>query len=73
TNLHFWIRGIPTPKSSPQWYSLDKIGRLQSLRQDTWEITYGRYIKMQNIYLPKKIFLNGNDFRVKIIVDQWHT
>ena len=72
TNLHFWIRGIPTPNSEPQWYSLDKIGRLETLRQDTWEITYGRYINIQNINLPKKIFLNSDDFQVKIIVDKWH-
>ncbi len=72
TNLHFWIRGIPNPKSSPQWYSLDKIGRLKTLRQNAWEIEYGRYVNMQNINLPKKIFLNGDDFRVKIIIDKWN-
>ncbi len=72
TNLHFWIRGIPTPKSSPQWYSLDKVGRLLTLRQNTWEIEYGRYVNVHNINLPKKIFLTGEEFKVKIIVDKWN-
>ncbi|MDM8568913.1 lipoprotein insertase outer membrane protein LolB [Thiotrichales bacterium HSG1] len=71
TNLNFWIRGIPTPNSSPQWYSLDKIGRLQTLRQDAWEISYGRYTNIENINLPKKIFLDNDEFQVKIIVDKW--
>ncbi|HHB92764.1 MAG TPA: outer membrane lipoprotein LolB [Thioploca sp.] len=71
TNLYFWIRGIPIPKSSLQWYSLDKVGRLKTLRQNAWEIEYDRYINVQNINLPKKIFLNGDDLRVKIIIDKW--
>lgn len=71
TNLHAWIRGIPAPKSQPQWYTFDEAGHLLRLRQDGWEIDYGRYVKVQGIDLPKKIFLENNRFKVKFVISRW--
>ncbi len=72
TNLHSWIRGFPAPHSSPQWYQLNETGRLRSLRQNGWEIDYKHYVNIRGIYLPKKIFLENNQFKVKIAITQWH-
>jgi len=72
TNLHAWIRGLPAPHSSPQWYTLDDAKRhVQSLRQDGWEIDYKEYIHVQGIDLPKKMLLENNRFKVKIVISQW--
>jgi len=71
TNLHAWIRGLPAPHSSPQWYTLNDAGHVQSLRQDGWEIDYKEYIQVQGIDLPKKILLENNRFKVKIVISQW--
>jgi len=72
TNLHAWIRGLPAPNSSPQWYTLDNAKRhMHSLRQDGWEIDYKKYMKVQGIDLPKKIFLENNRFKVKIVISRW--
>jgi len=71
SNLRFWIRGIPSPKSSPTWYTLNKTDNLQRLRQNGWEIDYKQYINVHNIYLPRKIFLENAKFKVKIVISQW--
>jgi len=72
TNLHFWIRGIPTPKSSLGGYTLNEVGQLQSLQQDGWEIVFQRYVNVHGIHLPKKIILENNSFKVKIVISQWN-
>ncbi len=71
TGLHFWIRGIPAPKPSPQWYTFNKAKHLHRLRQDGWEILYRRYINVQGIDLPNKIHLENQRFKVKIVISQW--
>jgi outer membrane lipoprotein LolB len=71
TGLHFWIRGLPMPKPAPQWYQLNDRGQLHRLRQNGWEIEYGHYVNFQGIELPKKIFLENHQFKVKIIISNW--
>jgi len=71
TSLHFWIRGLPTPQPAPQWYQLNERGHLHRLRQNGWEVEYGRYVNFQGIWLPKKIFLENHQFKVKIIISNW--
>lgn len=72
TGLYFWIRGIPISDASYQWYNLNETGQLQNLRQKGWEIEYGRYINVQGTSLPRKIFLDNGQFRVKIAISQWN-
>ncbi|MDM8558843.1 lipoprotein insertase outer membrane protein LolB [Candidatus Parabeggiatoa sp. HSG14] len=72
TGLHFWIRGLPSPKTIPTRYVLTKTGYLKSLQQDGWEIEYGRYLNVDGINLPRKIFLDNNQFQVKIVISQWN-
>jgi len=72
SGLHFWIRGIPIPKPAPQWYSLNEKGHLHRLRQKGWEIEYGRYLNFQGINLPTKLFLENNQFKVKIVISNWN-
>ena len=72
TGLHFWIRGLPAPQPSPQWYTFDETGHLHRLRQDGWEITYMRYINIQGIDLPNKIYLENDRFKVKIVISKWN-
>jgi len=72
TGLRFWIRGVPSSKSSPTWYTLNEAGHLHRLRQDGWEIVYKRYANVHGINLPNKIFLENDEFQVKIIISQWN-
>ena len=71
THLNFWIRGIPSPQPAPSNYQLNAAGQLTSLQQDNWQIEYKRYIKVQQLYLPQKLFLENDRFQVKIVITQW--
>ena len=71
TQLNFWIRGVPSPQPSPRNYQLNAAGQLISLQQDNWQIEYKRYIKVQQLYLPQKLFLENDRFQVKIVITQW--
>ncbi|MCK5716671.1 MAG: outer membrane lipoprotein LolB [Thiomargarita sp.] len=71
TNLQYWIRGLPAPNSAPQDYNLDKSKRLSRLQQDDWEIDYRSYMNVNGTFLPRKIFLENNQFKIKIIISLW--
>lgn len=72
SHLHAWIRGFPDSNSTPESYTLNNAGQLQHLRQDNWRIKYGRYIKVQGIYLPKKIVIENTRFKLKIAISHWY-
>ncbi len=71
TNLHYWIRGIPAPDHSVLKYDLYKDGHLHNLEQSGWSVEYSPYVEVENIFLPKKIYLDHKDLEVKIVVTQW--
>ncbi len=71
TDLYFWIRGLPAPQPSPRYYKLNKLAQLSHLHQDDWQIEYKRYMKVQQFYLPQKLFLENEHFQVKIVITQW--
>ncbi len=43
SQMHYWIRGIPTPNSPILSSEHNEQGRLQSLQQDGWSIDYTRH------------------------------
>ncbi len=71
SHLQAWIRGFPDPNSAPESYTLNEAGQLQHLRQANWRIKYGSYIKVQGVYLPKKIVIENTRFKLKIAISHW--
>ncbi|MCK5663210.1 MAG: outer membrane lipoprotein LolB, partial [Thiotrichaceae bacterium] len=71
SNLQYWIRGFPSPNSAPKGYTLNDAKRLYQLRQDDWEIDYKHYININGTFLPKKMFLENNQFKIKIVISSW--
>ncbi len=72
TGLRFWIRGMPTPDVPIDNYYLNKQGYLTQLEQDGWKINFQTYAKSSNWFLPKKLLLTNSQYKVKIIVLNWH-
>jgi len=69
--LHAWIRGIPAPTQKKLEYVLNKHGQLSRLEQAGWTVDFKRYASVDGIYLPDKLFLQKQDYRVKIVVNKW--
>ena len=71
SNLYYWVRGLPSPDSSPKtWF--DENNHLIKLYQDGWQIDYGNYQAADNIDLPGKITLLNPQIRVRMIIKQWN-
>ncbi len=74
TSLHYWIRGLPDPATGGvQLPQLDAWGRLAHLRQDGWLIDMKRYVQVDALQLPDKLFIRSDqDIEVRMVVDKWN-
>ncbi len=70
SNLYYWIRGLPVP-GVPAQKQFDTYHHLTALTQQGWTIHYLRYVSVNQIDLPNKIFLDNSQVNVKIIINQW--
>ena len=80
-----WIRGIPA--AGPHENEIDEAGKLISLNQNGWTITFNEYAPHQQALLPRKIRLSaseevinalalrnrisGKQLVVKLYIDEW--
>ncbi len=76
--LRFWVLGLPDPDApavSQQDSELDAQGRLIRLSQSGWEIDFRRYVSVDGIDLPNKIFLTnrqtGANLEVRLVIQKW--
>jgi outer membrane lipoprotein LolB len=69
-SLRYWMLGVPDP-ASPAKEVLDGEARLASLEQDGWRIEYDAYAAVDGRWLPRRLTLNRDDVRVRLLVDRW--
>jgi outer membrane lipoprotein LolB len=69
-SVRYWILGIVDPQfaSSRQF---DRDGWLIGIEQNDWSIAYDGFSLYQDQWLPKKIVMQNDSSRVKLIVDKW--
>jgi outer membrane lipoprotein LolB len=68
--LRFWILGMPSPHSDAD-IDLDSEGRVLTLEQDGWTLSYTEYQKAGAYQLPRKFDVGNKDVRLKVVVDSW--
>ena len=68
--LSDWSIGKPTDRKieASTW---DTQGRLLTLKQDGWDISYENYTENNGIFLPNKILLKSEKVNLKLIVESW--
>lgn len=70
SNLYYWVRGVPAPgKASRTRY--DAANHLTQLVQQGWTISYTDYTTVQQVDLPKRIWLMGPNLRVSMVIKSW--
>ena len=69
-SLWYWVRGLPNPEL-PVKTTLDQQGLIQDLQQNDWHIQYKRYQQYDAFYFPRKIVIQHEDMKVRLIVTQW--
>ncbi len=68
--LSDWALGKPTA-SKIDASSWDENGRLTSLKQDGWDISFDNYAENSGYFLPSKIVLKSEKVNLKLLVENW--
>jgi outer membrane lipoprotein LolB len=73
-NLPWWVRGLPGP-GSPATETAGPDGRLASLEQDGWRLTYDEYRESaagpRRALLPYRLTLTRDAVRLRLLVNRW--
>jgi outer membrane lipoprotein LolB len=68
--LYYWVRGLPIPDVA-EVHGLDQEGHMQWLKQSGWRISYRGYGDYLGKVLPTKIFIDNDDLKVRLMIDEW--
>lgn len=68
--LRYWMIGLPSPGIANKT-RIDKHGRLSRLQQGAWRVRYKRYVPVNGLVLPRKIFADKQDLDVRVVIDEW--
>ncbi len=64
TVLRFWVLGLPSPEQ--QFVSLQ-----DGFEQLLWKIRFLNFIPVGNTLMPRKIIVEKDSAKLKLVVDQW--
>lgn len=79
TNLSFpvndasnWLKGLPN-STDIQYDDFDRImlATIADSQGDTWQVTYNQYVKRNGVWLPTKLNLVRNGFKIKMQIHSW--
>lgn len=68
--LRYWVVGVPAPGTSPR-LTFHAEGSLASLAQSHWRVRFPDYVQVDDMRLPKKIYLDNTELKVRLVVDRW--
>jgi outer membrane lipoprotein LolB len=69
--LPYWVRGLPWPQAEPAEVERDEQGRLTSLQQAGWQVSYLAWSSSRPDALPAKLDLSGERLRLRLVVERW--
>jgi len=71
--LKYWIRGLPEPDIELENLVRDGFGRITDLQQSGWRVSILRYIEVDGLELPEKIFMHNDRFKLRLVIQDWKT
>jgi outer membrane lipoprotein LolB len=71
SGLRLWVMGLPDGNREISQLRFDEIGRIQLLEQYHWQIQYLQYRQVGMRDLPRKISLQNDKLKLRIVIDQW--
>lgn len=71
-SLRYWVVGLPDPQRKPaEQVKIDEYGRLAQMQQAGWDIRFLRYLKVRDLQLPGKVFLDNKDQGIRMVISSW--
>lgn len=71
SGFRYWVRGLPEPGVEITNQQFDEQGRVEEMQQDDWKISIKRYMDVDGVGLPGKIFMHNDHFKLKLIIQAW--
>ena len=71
SGLQYWIRGIPDPDAKINNLLLDDQGRINSLEQSGWQVTYTQYASQGAYELPGRITMVNVNLKLNLVIKSW--
>ena len=62
--------GLPAPDNQYR-AELDDKGGLKGFEQQAWMLGFESFESVGNFVMPKKMTIQGNQVRLRLVVDQW--
>lgn len=72
SGLRYWVKGLVDENAQVKHQKLNNFGYLAELQQSGWHVKFKRYTDINKHTLPEKIFIDGHNVKVKLIIDQWN-
>jgi outer membrane lipoprotein LolB len=69
-NARWWLLGLPGP-ASPATETAGPDGLPVALVQDGWTVRYDEYRPAGTLALPRKLVLEGDAGRIRLVIDDW--
>ena len=70
-SLLYWVRGLPDPTSIVWKEEYDEQGRMLLIQQADWDVRFTKYLSKDNKSFPKLTRLEHQDFKMKLLVQDW--
>jgi outer membrane lipoprotein LolB len=71
SGIWYWVRGLAAPDMILTRVIVGEDGNVSRLEQDDWEISLDRYQMFDGHLFPKKITVENQDLKVRVVVDLW--
>jgi outer membrane lipoprotein LolB len=70
-SLRYWALGIPDPGDIAET-AFNNSDELEKLVQRGWIVSISRYKDIDGQSMPSRLLVEGNDTRVRLVVDSWY-
>jgi outer membrane lipoprotein LolB len=73
SGFKYWVRGLQEPGVDVTNQQLDGNGLITEMQQADWNIRIKRYMDVEGLDLPAKIFMHNDHVKLKLIIQTWDT
>jgi outer membrane lipoprotein LolB len=72
-SLRFWMMGLPAPDEDYLQPVENQDSARRGFTQRGWSLAFEQFVPLAGESVPQRILLQGNQVRLKLIIDSWMT
>lgn len=71
SDIEYWVRGLVAPGSKPTQLDVDEGGLIKDFAVSGWRVSVLEYIWQDGLAMPRKLFMNYGDMKMRLVVASW--